>query len=226
MKKKIILLVLFFILGTLSIAKGESEMNKKQKSIVEISVFTAIGNLEELEKSVNYGLENELTVNEVKEIMVQLYAYCGFPRSLNALGVLSNTVDERKASGKATEVGRESSPIPSDRDSLVYGTQVQTEVVGMEVKGGIYDFAPMADRYLKAHLFGDIFGQDILDYRTRELVTVAALASMDGVNPQLQAHIGISRNVGVTNEELNGIVEVLKTKLGNEKANNMQQFLK
>lgn len=201
-------------------------MTEKQKSIVEISVFTAIGNLEELEKSVNLGLDNGLTINEVKEITVQLYAYCGFPRSLNALGVLSNTVDERKASGKATEVGRESTPIPSDRDSLVYGTKVQTEVVGMEVKGGIYDFAPMADRYLKAHLFGDIFGQDILDYRTRELVTVAALASMDGVNPQLQAHIGISRNVGVTEEELIGIVEVLKNSLGTEKATNMQQFLK
>jgi 4-carboxymuconolactone decarboxylase len=224
--KKIILLTLFFIFGTLNIAKGESEMTEKQKSIVEISAFTANGNLEGLKESINLGLDNGLTVNEVKEIMVQLYAYCGFPRSLNALGVLSNTVDERKASGKATEVGRESTPIPSDRNSLVYGTQVQTEIVGMEVKGGIYEFAPMADRYLKAHLFGDIFGQDILDYRTRELVTVAALASMDGVNPQLQAHIGISRNVGVTNEELNGIVEVLKAKLGNEKADNIQQFLK
>ena len=95
----------------------------------------------------------------------------------------------------------------------------------MEVKGGIYDFAPMADRFLKAHLFGDIFGQDILDYRTRELVTVAALASMDGVNPQLQAHIGISKNVGVTDDELNGIIEVLKDKLGFEKANNIKQFL-
>lgn len=200
-------------------------MTNKDKSIVEISIFTAIGNLKELEKSVNLGLDNELTVNEIKEIMVQLYAYCGFPRSLNALGVLSNTVDERKASGKVTEVGRESTPIPSDRNSLVYGTQVQTKIVGMEVKGGIYDFAPMADRYLKAHLFGDIFGQDILDYRTRELVTVAALASMDGVNPQLQAHIGISKNVGVTGDELNGIIEVLKDKLGFEKANNMQQFL-
>lgn len=200
-------------------------MTNKDKSIVEISIFTAIGNLKELEKSVNLGLDNELTVNEIKEIMVQLYAYCGFPRSLNALGVLSNTVDERKASGKATEVGRESTPIPSNRDSFIYGTQVQTEVVGVEVKGGIYDFAPMADRYLKAHLFGDIFGQDILDYRTRELVTVAALASMDGVNPQLQAHIGISKNVGVTGDELNGIIEVLKDKLGFEKANNMQQFL-
>ena len=224
--KKIILLTLFFIFGTLNIAKGESEMTEKQKSIVEISAFTANGNLEGLKESINLGLDNGLTVNEVKEIMVQLYAYCGFPRSLNALGVLSNTVDERKASGKETEVGIESTPIPSDRNSLVYGTQVQTEIVGMEVKGGIYEFAPMADRYLKAHLFGDIFGQDILDYRTRELVTVAALASMDGVNPQLQAHIGISRNVGVTNEELNGIVEVLKAKLGNEKADNIQQFLK
>ncbi|MDD7262169.1 MAG: carboxymuconolactone decarboxylase family protein [Fusobacterium mortiferum] len=197
-------------------------MTNKDKSIVEISIFTAIGNLKELEKSVNLGLDNELTVNEIKEIMVQLYAYCGFPRSLNALGVLSNTVDERKASGKVTEVGRESTPIPSDRNSLVYGTQVQTKIVGMEVKGGIYDFAPMADRYLKAHLFGDIFGQDILDYRTRELVTVAALASMDGVNPQLQAHIGISKNVGVTDDELNGIIEVLKDKLGFEKANNIK----
>lgn len=200
-------------------------MTNKDKSIVEISIFTAIGNLKELEKSVNLGLDNELTVNEIKEIMVQLYAYCGFPRSLNALGVLSNTVDERKASGKATEEGRESTPIPSDRNSLVYGTQVQTKIVGMEVKGGIYDFAPMVDRYLKAHLFGDIFGQDILDYRTRELVTVAALASMDGVNPQLQAHIGISKNVGVTDDELNGTIEVLKDKLGFEKANNIKQFL-
>ena len=200
-------------------------MTNKDKSIVEISIFTAIGNLKELEKSVNLGLDNELTVNEIKEIMVQLYAYCGFPRSLNALGVLSNTVDERKANGKVTEVGRESTPIPSDRNSLVYGTQVQIKIVGMEVKGGIYDFAPMADRYLKALLFGDIFGQDILDYRTRELVTVAALASMDGVNPQLQAHIGISKNVGVTGDELNGIIEVLKAKLGNEKANNIKQFL-
>lgn len=224
--KKFLLLTLFFILGTLNFAKGESKMTEKQKSIVEISAFTANGNLEELKKSVNLGLDNGLTVNEVKEIMVQLYAYCGFPRSLNALGVLSNTVDERNQNGIKTEIGRESTPIPEDRNSLEYGTKVQTEVVGVEVKGGIYAFAPMADKYLKAHLFGDIFGQDVLDYETRELVTVAALASMKGVNPQLQAHIGISRNVGVTDEQLNGIVEVLKNKLGSEKANNMQQLLK
>ena len=224
--KKILLSVLFFITGTLSIAEEEIKMAEKQKSIAEISIFTANGNLEELKKSINSGLNKGVTLNETKEIMVHLYAYCGFPRSLNALSVLSSTVAEREKNNIKTETGKESTPVPENRNSLEYGTQVQTKIVGMEVKGGIYDFAPMADKYLKAHLFGDIFGQDILDYKTRELVTVAALASMDGVNPQLQAHIGISRNVGVSDEELTGISEILKDKLGIEKANNMQQFLK
>lgn len=110
-------------------------MSKKQKSIIEISIFTAKGNLELLKESVNIGLDNGLTVNEIKEIMVQLYAYCGFPRSLNALGVLFNIVTERKNNGKILEIGRESTPIPPNRDSLIYGTKVQTEVVGVEVKG-------------------------------------------------------------------------------------------
>lgn len=222
--KKILLVGLFFILGISSFSKEEIKMTEKEKSIIEISIFTANGNLKELKKSVDSGLNNGVTLNEAKEIMTHLYAYCGFPRSLNALGVLSNAVAEKN--GIRTEIGKESTPIPQNRNSLEYGTQVQTEIVGMEVKGGIYDFAPMADIYLKAHLFGDIFGQDILNYKTREFVTVAALASMDGVNPQLQAHIGISRNVGVTDEELAVITEILKNKLGTEKADNMKQFLK
>ena len=224
--KKILLSILFFTLGTLSIAEEGIKMTEKQKSITKISIFTAKGDLEELKKSINSGLDNGVTLNEAKEIMVHLYAYCGFPRSLNALSVLLNTADEREKNGVRTEIGREATPVPQSRNSLEYGTKVQTEIVGMEVKGGIYDFAPMADKYLKAHLFGDIFGQDILDYKTREIVTVAALASMEGVNPQLQAHIGISHNVGVTDEELKEISEILKNKLGDEKAGNMQQFLK
>lgn len=223
--KKFLLTFLFFILGTLSFSKEEMKMTAKEKNIIEISIFTANGNLEELKKSVDSGLNNGVTLNEAKEIMTHLYAYCGFPRSLNALNVLSNVAAEREKNGIRTEIGKESTPIPQNRNSLEYGTQVQTEIVGREVKGGIYDFAPMADKYLKAHLFGDIFGQDILNYRTRELVTVAALASMEGVNPQLQAHIGISRNVGVTDEELIEVSEILKNKLGVEKADNMKQFL-
>ena len=37
-----------------------------------------------------------LTVNEAKETLSQLYAYTGFPRSLNALASLQKVVAERR----------------------------------------------------------------------------------------------------------------------------------
>lgn len=201
-------------------------MTDREKSIVIVSAFTAKGDMVELEKSVKLSLEKGVTVNEIKESMIQLYAYCGFPRSLNALGILFNIVNESKKSGKILKIGRESTPIPKDRNSLIYGTKVQTEVVGTEVKGGIYEFAPVIDIYLKSHLFGDIFGQDILDYKTREFITIGALASMEGVNPQLQAHIQIGKNTGITDEELIELVEVLRENIGDERAENMRKLLK
>ena len=45
------------------------------------------------------GLDAGLTVSDAREVLVQLYAYAGFPRSLNALGELLKTVEERKKRG-------------------------------------------------------------------------------------------------------------------------------
>ena len=62
------------------------EMTKRQQSLVEIAAFEAKGDMARLESAINEGLENGLTVNEIKEALSQLYAYTGFPRALNALG--------------------------------------------------------------------------------------------------------------------------------------------
>jgi alkylhydroperoxidase/carboxymuconolactone decarboxylase family protein YurZ len=59
-------------------------LNVKQQSIVTISAFTAKGDLLQLQNALVDGLDAGLTVNEIKEVLVQLYAYTGFPRSLNA----------------------------------------------------------------------------------------------------------------------------------------------
>lgn len=78
----------------------------------------------------------------------------------------------------------------------------------------MYDFAPAIDAFLKDHLFGDIFGRDNLDFQSREIATVAALANMSGVNSQLQSHFNISLNVGLTEPQLKSLVEVLRSKVG------------
>ncbi len=55
-------------------------LNTQQKSLVAISSYTAQGKIPELNAALNDGLNAGLSVNEINEALVQLYAYCGFPR--------------------------------------------------------------------------------------------------------------------------------------------------
>ena len=171
-----------------------------------IACDEAKGDLVTLESAIHNGLEAELTVSQIKEALSQLYAYTGFPRSLNALGVLQRVIGDRQAKGVKVLMGEDASPLGDDYDALKEGTRVQTKLVG---KAFEYEFAPATDYYLKAHLFGDIFARDNLTYADRELVTVSALSGLEGVEPQLKAHIAGARNMGVTEEQLQGIVVAL-----------------
>ena len=160
-----------------------------------------------LAQAIDGGLDAGLTVSQVKEALSHLYAYTGFPRSLNALGTLQKVLEQRKADGKATEEGVDASELPAGYDALKQGTEVQTSLSGRAFN---YDFCPAEDYYLKAHLFGDIFARDNLTHADRELVTVSALSGLENVMPQLQAHVRGALNMGVTREQLRAIPEALK----------------
>ena len=136
-------------------AQSMNTLNPKQQSIVTISAFGAKGDLDNLKTALNDGLDAGLTVNEIKELLVQLYAYAGFPRSLNAITTFQTVINDRKAKGTKDVMGKEPSPFPTDRTSLEFGTENQTKLIGQPVGGGIYDFVPAIDQFLKAHLFGE-----------------------------------------------------------------------
>ena len=179
----------------------EKDMTQLSFTTEQAATMTAIacneakGNLIALESAIENGLDAGLTINQIKEALSQLYAYTGFPRSLNALGVLQKIVESQKSKVDSIIIGKEASPLPADFDALKEGTRVQTMLTGKPFN---YTFAPATDYYLKAHLFGDIFARDILTYADRELITVSALAGLEGVEPQLKAHIAGARNMGVT----------------------------
>ncbi len=161
-----------------------------------LAAYEATGDLANLKPAIEQALTNGLTVNQVKEVFSHLYAYTGFPRSLNALGVLQTVLAEREQAGIATETGAEASPLPADYDALKQGTAVQTQLCG----AFNYAFCPAEDYYLKAHLFGDIFARDVLTWQERELVTVSALAAMQGTEPQHRSHSRIAQTAGVAKE--------------------------
>ena len=203
-----------------------TKLNEKQRAIIPIAAFTANGSLDRLKESLEKGLDAGLTINEIKEILVQMYAYTGFPRSLNpASAPLWRLWRRAKTGGCRDEPGKEASPLPADRTSLEFGTKNQTRLVGQPVAGPLFDFAPAIDLYLKAHLFGDIFQRDVLDWSERELATIAALANIKGVNSQLQAHFAISLNNNITPEQLYDFVNVLDLACGTEVAENAKAVL-
>ena len=194
-------MIMSVILGGNAMAES---LTKQQQSIALAASYAALGNQTGLKQALNNGLDNGVTVNEFKEILVQAYAYCGFPRSLNALATLMQTVEER---GNKDELGSEPSAKP-EGDALTYGTENQTKLVGIEVKGKLFEFAPAIDEYLKSHLFGDIFARDNVDWKTRELATIAMLAVRDGVESQLNAHIDIGKHNGLTDNDVAEILSI------------------
>jgi 4-carboxymuconolactone decarboxylase len=190
-------------------ASVRQALSPKQQSIAPIAATMAVGDMAQLHAALNQGLDAGLTVSDTKEILVQLYAYTGFPRTLNALGELMKVLDARRQRGVQDAPGREAGPVPTGRELLVQGTANQTKLVGSPVRGPLFEFAPQVDEYLKTHLFGDIFARDNLDWQSRELATVGALAALSGVESQLQSHIAISMNVGLGAPQLRQLADVL-----------------
>lgn len=208
------------------VMNNKESLTAKQQSIIPIAAFTARGNIEKLKTDLNEGLDAGLTVNEIKEILVQLYAYTGFPRSLNGISTFMGVMEEREKKGIKDKTGKEATPLPADKSSIELGTEIQTRLAGKPVTGAIYTFAPAIDQFLKGHLFGDIFGRDNLDSQSREIATISALAGMEGVNAQLQAHFNIGFNIGLTEPQMKSLILVLEAKVGKKEADNANETLR
>ncbi len=188
---------------------AEGALTKRQLHLATLASLEAQGDLGRLTPALHDALDGGVTVNEIKEAFSQLYAYIGFPRSLNALGTLSKVLDSRRAQGKTDNEGKPwQRPALWDDAQLALktGTEVQTRLSGKPFN---YGFCPQDDYYLKAHLFGDIFAGDQLSAADREIVTVAALASLKGVAPQLASHQQAAVRMGNTEAQIDELMKYL-----------------
>nr|WP_303246018.1 carboxymuconolactone decarboxylase family protein [Stenotrophomonas sp. NA06056] len=185
-------------------------LSPRQQAIPLIAAAVASSDMPQLNAALGRGLDAGLTLSEAKEVLVQLYAYAGFPKSLNALGELMNVVREREAKGIATALGQSPTGKTPVGDALrAVGTANQTRISGAPVTGPVMDFAPVINQFLQTHLFGDIFERDNLDWQSRELATVGALAAMPGVEAQLRSHMAASQRVGLSRAQLQHLAQLL-----------------
>ena len=198
-------------------AEANEVLTAREQAIVAVASYTGKGDLEHLKSALTQALEAGMTINEIKEVLIHAYAYCGFPRSLRAIQTFMQVVDERKADGINDPVGREASAIKDNRSRYERGRDVLAEISGTPAdtpKVGYAVFAPTIERFLKEHLFADLFGRDLLTWRERELATVSILAGVGGVEPMAYCHMSICLHLGITVGQLSALLNIVETNLG------------
>lgn len=228
------LTVLFIFLGFSNIMSAQTAtknmsnntaetgtLTAKQQAIAAISGLTAKGDPENLKTALAGGLETGLTVNEIKEVLVHLYAYCGFPRSLQGLNTFIVVLEERKKKGIKDIVGREATPISTAESKYERGKKNLEKLTGRPEpaqKTGYAAFSPEIEVFLKEHLFADIFERDVLNFTDREIATISALIALGGVEPMMQSHMTIGLNVGLSEAGLKQILSVIESNVGKKEA--------
>lgn len=203
-------------------------LESRHQHIVRIASWTAKGDLERLHQAIYDGLQAGLTIYEIKEVLVHLYAYCGFPRSIQGLNTLMSVLEARKNQGIADKTGQEASPINDTLSKYERGKKVLEVLTGQvqtTPKTGYGAFSPEIDVFLKEHLFADIFGRDILSYADREIATIAALINLGGVEPMLRGHLGIALHIGFTELQLNEVLSIIESHIGKKEADEGRKVL-
>ncbi|GHT35783.1 carboxymuconolactone decarboxylase [Bacteroidia bacterium] len=229
MKRVLILIISFMCINHLSAQNASNSLNRQQQKIVTIVANTAVGNLETLKSELNEALDAGLTVNEIKEVLVHLYAYAGFPRSLQGINTFISVLDERKAKGITDKMGKEASPITDKGSKYERGKKTLEELTRIQETGqktGYAAFSPEIEVFLKEHLFADIFDRDVLSHSQREMITVTILASLGGVEPQLRSHLNLALNTGLTPEQLTQLIAIIGNSLGQAKTDAATPVLK
>lgn len=157
-------------------------LSLRQQRIVAIAASAATGALEHLRTALARGLdggddcERGQGSDGARLCLLRLS-----PQLAWFADPLMQVLDERKARGIADTVGRDASPVCDSRDKHTRGAELLEKLSGAPAdapKTGYAAFAPIVDRYLKEHLFCDIFERDLLTWQERELAAVAILTAL------------------------------------------------
>jgi len=200
----------------------------KAKEIVVVAALTAMGNaVPQLKVHLNEALNTGSSINEVKEIILQMSVYSGFPNSINAMNTLKEVLSDRKNNEIEDEIGKEPSFLPTNR--LKQGEKELSELDNEQIKRlkAVYDdFSPELLQFILEYGYGDIFSRDNLSKKYRQMATIATLTALGNAHPQLKFHINAGLNIGLTETEIKEIMLLMTIYSGFPSAINGTKTLK
>lgn len=193
-------------------------LDLKSKEIAVVAALTAMGNARpQLAVHLHGALNTGSTVNELKEVILQMSAYAGFPCCINAMNVLKEVLHERGEDGINDDPGALPSALPADISRYDTGKKALAalnEKQEQRIQEAFGEISPSLPQYIIEYGYGDIFSRDNLDIRYRQIATIAALTAMGTGREQLKFHIHGGLNIGITKKAISEIMILMSVYAG------------
>ncbi|MCH4157234.1 MAG: carboxymuconolactone decarboxylase family protein [Acidaminococcaceae bacterium] len=175
-------------------------LTDQQKALLAIVTLTATQKYNFLPIQVEGALNAGTTPVQIKEALYQIAPYVGFPNVVEALGIVNKIFQQR-----GIKLPLENQSTVDEATRLDKGIAVQTQIFGEQIprmRAAAPENLQHIQDYLSAFCFGDTYTRKTLNLQDREMLTLCAIASLGGCEPQLKAHIQGNVNVGNTKEIL------------------------
>lgn len=204
-----------FAVGSLDIK------NREMLTVVSLSAQQA---LPQLKAHANAALNVGVTPIELRETVYLCAPFVGFPKTLNALGVINEVFAER-----GIKLPLESQGKTAEEERFAAGSAIQQPLYGNEIKEALAglpgNMGEDAARFLTEFCFGDIYTRGGLDVKTRELLAIGILVTTGNMQT-LQSHIAGSIRAGNSPETVTAAIIQCMPYVGFPNALNALKVLK
>ncbi|MDY0094295.1 MAG: carboxymuconolactone decarboxylase family protein [Candidatus Vecturithrix sp.] len=205
-------------------------LDLKSKEIAVVAALTAMGTAyPQLNVHLNGALNVGCTINEVKEVILQMSVYAGFPGCINAMNALKGVLRDRHERGIHDPLGIPPTDEFADATRYDIGVAELSQLDSAQVerlKEAYHDISSELVKFILEFGYADIYARNNLAKTHRQVATIAALTALGNAQPQLKFHINAGLNIGLTVENIREIMLLMSVYAGFPAAINGTNVLK
>jgi len=185
-------------------------LRKRTRLLIFIAVLTQLGRSKKLREAYHWALDRRVTVDEIREAVLQAFLFAGYPRAIHAFEILGEVLDERDVD----EAPRRDRTPPRAGVTAFFrrrGRELFEEIYRQDanlVVDRIRGFHPEFMDWIIEDAYGKVLSRPYLDLKTREIISVALLTALS-LPRQLTPHMRAALRAGAKPRELREAIQQL-----------------
>ncbi|MBQ6983202.1 MAG: carboxymuconolactone decarboxylase family protein [Synergistaceae bacterium] len=190
----------------------QAKITQTERKLIEIVVLTTNQNHKFISRVAGEALNLGVKPLEIREALYHVAPYIGFPKVFEALDVVNEVF-----TAHGIKLPLENQGTTTDADRFEKGLAFQVGAYGERInqmRDSTPDFQKHLQDNLSAFCFGDTYTRGTLDYKMREMLTMAVIGTLGTGEPQYKSHVAGTLAAGATKEEVIGIITVMNPYIG------------